>query len=103
MNVNAVAATQFLALNVSGGTEVGWIGYIVIGGIAGWLASKIVKGSGSGILMDIVAGVVGALGTGVVLNVLGVDVDHGGYWFTFFIALAGAVVLLWLLRLIRKR
>lgn len=103
MDVNVVAAMQFLALNVSGGTEVGWIGYIVIGGIAGWLASKIVKGSGAGILMDIVAGVVGALGTGVVLNVLGVDVGNGGYWFTFFIALLGAVVLLWLLRLIRKR
>ena len=100
--MNVAATTDFLALHVSGKTEAGWIAYIIIGGIAGWLASKFVRGSGSGILMDIVVGVLGALGAGVVLNLFGVDVDSGGYWFTFFIALLGAVVLLWLLRLIRR-
>ena len=39
--------------------RVGWIGYIIIGAIAGWAAGKIVKGSGSGILMNIVIGIVG--------------------------------------------
>ncbi len=96
------AATEFLALNVDGKTGIGWIGYIIIGGIAGWLAGKIVRGSGSGILMNIVIGVVGAFGAGLVLNLLGVDVNSGGYWFTFFIALAGAAVLLWLAGLVRK-
>jgi len=42
-------------------TSVGWIGYIIIGAIAGWIAGKIVKGGGSGILMNIVIGIVGAL------------------------------------------
>lgn len=100
--MDVMAATQFLAMNLDGKTGIGWIGYIIIGGIAGWLASKIIKGGGSGILMDIVIGVVGAFGAGLVLNLLGVDVNSGGYWFTFLVALVGAVVLLWLFRLVRK-
>jgi uncharacterized membrane protein YeaQ/YmgE (transglycosylase-associated protein family) len=52
--------------------------------------------------MDIVIGVVGAFVAGVVLNALGVDVNSGGYWFTFFVALGGAVVLLWVARLVRR-
>lgn len=100
--MEVLAATEFLALNLDGKTGIGWIGYIIIGGIAGWLAGKIMKGGGSGILMNIVIGVVGAFGAGLILNLLGVDVNSGGYWFTFFIALGGAVVLLWLMRLARK-
>jgi uncharacterized membrane protein YeaQ/YmgE (transglycosylase-associated protein family) len=96
------AATEILALNLDGKTGIGWIGYIIIGGIAGWLAGKIVKGGGSGILMNIVIGVVGAFGAGLILNVLGFDVNSGGYWFTFFVALVGAVVLLWLVGMARK-
>ena len=98
-----VSATELLAVHLNGKTRVGWIGYIIIGGIAGWLAGKIVRtGNRQGILMDIVVGVVGAFLAGLVLNLLGVDVNNGGYWFTFFIALAGAVVLLWLSRLVRR-
>jgi uncharacterized membrane protein YeaQ/YmgE (transglycosylase-associated protein family) len=96
------AASEILALNLDGKTGIGWVGYIIIGGIAGWLAGKIVKGRGSGILMNILIGVVGAFGAGLILNLLGVDVNSGGYWFTFFVALAGAVVLLWLVGLTRK-
>ncbi|WP_421845598.1 GlsB/YeaQ/YmgE family stress response membrane protein [Mycobacterium sp.] len=100
--MDVMAATDFLALNLDGKTGVGWIGYIIIGGIAGWVASKVVKGGGSGILMNIVIGVVGAFGAGLTLNLLDVDVNSGGYWFTFFIALAGAIVLLWVLGKVRK-
>ena len=49
-------------------TSVGWIGYIIIGAIAGWIAGKIVKGGGSGILMNIVIGIVGALIGGFLLS-----------------------------------
>ena len=63
--MNVLAATQYLALNLDGKTGIGWIGYIIIGGIAGWLASKFVKGGGSGILMDILIGVVGAFVAGL--------------------------------------
>jgi uncharacterized membrane protein YeaQ/YmgE (transglycosylase-associated protein family) len=100
--MNVMAATEYLALNLDGKTGIGWFGYIVIGGIAGWLASKFVKGGGSGILVDILTGVVGAFVAGLVLNLLGVDVNSGGYWFTFFIAFGGAAALLWLGRLARR-
>jgi uncharacterized membrane protein YeaQ/YmgE (transglycosylase-associated protein family) len=36
------------------------------------------------------------------LNLFGVDVEHGRKWFTFFTALLGAVILLWIVRLVRK-
>ena len=39
--------TEYLARSTTL-TSVGWIGYIIIGGIAGWIAGKIVKGGGSG-------------------------------------------------------
>ncbi|QUR67616.1 GlsB/YeaQ/YmgE family stress response membrane protein [Mycobacterium spongiae] len=100
--MDVIAAADYLALNLDGKTGIGWLGYIIIGGIAGYFASKIVKGSGSGIMMNIVIGVAGAFGAGVALNALGVDVNDGGYWFTFFVALGGAVVLLWLVSMVRK-
>jgi uncharacterized membrane protein YeaQ/YmgE (transglycosylase-associated protein family) len=102
VRMSIMATTDVLAVNVTGGTAAGWVAYIIIGGIAGWLASKLVKGGGSGILMDIVLGIIGAFGAGLILNLLGFDVDSGGYWFTFFIALGGAAVLLWLIRLVRR-
>ncbi len=58
--MDVLAATEILARS-STLTSVGWIGYIIIGAIAGWIAGKIVKGGGSGLLMNIVIGVVGAL------------------------------------------
>src|SRR5271163_718417 len=94
--MDVMAATQFLALSTP--TTVGWIGFIVIGGIAGWLASKIVKGTGSGILVDIVVGVIG----GFILERLGFNVAGGRHWFTFFTALLGAVILLFVVRLVRS-
>lgn len=96
------ASAEFLALNVNGATSVGWVAYIIIGGIAGWLAGKFIKGRGQGILLNIVTGVIGAFAAGLVLNLLGFDVESGGYWFTFFIAFLGAAVLLWILSLVRK-
>ena len=101
--MNTMAATEFLALNLDGKTGVGWIAYVIIGGIAGWIASKIMKTDAQqGIMLNIVVGVVGAFLAGLVLNLLGVDVNSGGYWFTFFVALGGAVVLLSIVRLVRR-
>ena len=65
--MDAIAATEFLARSTTL-TSVGWIGYIIIGAIAGWIAGKIVKGGGSGILMNIVVGIVGALIGGFLLS-----------------------------------
>jgi uncharacterized membrane protein YeaQ/YmgE (transglycosylase-associated protein family) len=95
-----VAATEFLARS-STLTSVGWIGYIVIGAIAGWLAGKIVKGAGSGILMNIVIGIIGALIGGFLLSFF-LNTAGGGWFFTLFTAVIGSVILLWLVGLVRK-
>ena len=82
-------------------TAVSWVAYLIIGGIAGWLASRIVSGGRSGILLNIVIGVIGGYLGGMLLSWLGVDVEHGRRWFTFFVALGGAILLLLLVRLLR--
>lgn len=99
--MDVMAATEFLARS-STLTSVGWIGYIIIGGLAGALASKIVRGSGAGILMDIVIGIVGALIGGFILSFF-VDTASGGYFFTFLTALIGSLILLWIVGLVRGR
>lgn len=103
MNTVAVyeASTQLLAFRPP--TAVSWFAFIIIGGIAGWLAGKIVKGSGSGILMNIVIGIIGAFVGGLLLNLFGVDVEGGRRWFTFFTALLGLVILLWVYGLVRRK
>lgn len=98
--VTMVAATQYLAFAPP--TAVGWISYVIIGGIAGWLAGKIVKGSGQGILLNIIVGVVGGFLGGFLLEKLGVDVIAGRRWFTLFTAVLGSVILLWIVGLVRK-
>ncbi|GAB33078.1 GlsB/YeaQ/YmgE family stress response membrane protein [Gordonia otitidis] len=96
-----LAATEVLARSTTT-TSVGWIGYVIIGAIAGWIAGKIVKGSGSGILMNIVIGIVGALIGGFLLSFF-VDTASGGWWFTLFTAVLGAVILLWIVGLVQSR
>ncbi|OHV05535.1 GlsB/YeaQ/YmgE family stress response membrane protein [Mycobacterium talmoniae] len=98
--MDILAATEYLARS-STLTSVGWIGYIIIGAIAGWIAGKIVKGSGSGILMNIVIGVAGALIGGFLLSFI-LNTAGGGWWFTLFTAVLGSVILLWLVGLVRK-
>ncbi len=96
-----VAATEFLARSTTL-TSVGWIGYIIIGALAGWIAGKIVKGSGQGLLMNIVVGIVGALLGGFLLSFF-VDTASAGWWFTLLTAVLGAVLLLWIMSKVRTR
>ncbi|MBW0013037.1 GlsB/YeaQ/YmgE family stress response membrane protein [Mycobacterium sp.] len=98
--MNLMAATEYLARSTTL-TSVGWIGYIIIGGLAGALASRIIKGSGAGILMDIVIGIVGALIGGFILSFF-VNTAGGGYIFTFFTALLGSLLLLWVIGMLRR-
>ena len=99
--MDVTAATEFLARSTTL-TSVGWIGYIIIGAIAGWIAGKIVKGRGSGILMNIVIGIVGALIGGFLLSFF-LNTAGGGWWFTLFTAILGAVILLWLGGLVQRK
>lgn len=79
----------------------GIIGWIIIGGIAGWLASKFMgTDAQQGIILNIVVGVVGGLLGGFLLYLFGVDVKSGGFWFSFFTCLGGSVILLFLVKLV---
>ena len=96
----SIAATEFLARS-STLTSVGWIGYIIIGALAGWIAGKIVKGGGSGILMNIVIGIDRRLIGGFLLSFF-LDTAGGGWWFTLFTAILGSVILLWIVGMVQK-
>lgn len=93
-----------VALEVAAGsavTNVGWISYIFIGAIAGWIAGKAVKGSGSGLIVNMVVGICGALIGGFILQFF-VDVSSGGWWFTLFTAVFGSVILLGILSVFQR-
>jgi uncharacterized membrane protein YeaQ/YmgE (transglycosylase-associated protein family) len=69
---------------------------IAIGILAGFLAGKIMRGKGYGVLMDLLLGLVGAVVGGFVFGLLGL---HGyGLIGQLVIATAGAVMLIWLVR-----
>jgi uncharacterized membrane protein YeaQ/YmgE (transglycosylase-associated protein family) len=73
--------------------------WIVVGLIAGWLASKVV-GGGFGLIGDIIVGVVGAFIGGWLFHALHIPVPFGGLAGRIAVAFIGAIVLLLLLRLI---
>ena len=74
--------------------------WLVIGAIAGWLAGQIMKGSGFGLVGDIVIGIVGAVVGGWLLPRLGVFV-LGGMMGEILSAVIGACVVLFLVRVFR--
>jgi uncharacterized membrane protein YeaQ/YmgE (transglycosylase-associated protein family) len=77
--------------------------WLIVGLIAGLLASVAVGGVGYGILGDIVVGVVGAVLGGWLFNQLHTTAPFGGLPGVIFVAFVGAVVLLLILRLVRPR
>jgi uncharacterized membrane protein YeaQ/YmgE (transglycosylase-associated protein family) len=72
------------------------IAWIVLGLIAGFIGSKIVNKSGSGMLMDIVLGIVGAIVGGVIFTFFGAAGVTGLNIYSLVVAVIGAVVVLWL-------
>lgn len=78
----------------------GFLGALIIGGLAGWVASMIMKTDGSmGILLNIVVGVVGAIIGNALLPLLGVDGTSGFSIWSFVVALLGAMLLLFVVKL----
>ena len=73
---------------------------LVIGGVAGWLAGLIMKGSGFGIIGNIVVGIIGGFIGGWLLGL--VDIGMSGYIGTILGAVLGAVVLLFIVGLFKK-
>ena len=76
------------------------IWWVVVGLIAGWAAGKIMKGGGYGVVMEIILGIVGAVVGGWLMGLFGIHA--GGFIGTIIVAIFGAVVLIWITRLIKK-
>jgi uncharacterized membrane protein YeaQ/YmgE (transglycosylase-associated protein family) len=74
----------------------GIIAWVVLGLIAGFIASKIVNHTGAGLVMDIVLGIVGALVGGFVFSLFGAVGVTGFNIYSMLVAIVGAVVVLWL-------
>lgn len=68
--------------------------WIVLGLIAGFIASKIVNNSGEGVLMDIVLGIVGAVAGGWLFNTFGMAGVTGLNLWSILVSVAGAVLFL---------
>ena len=75
---------------------IGLLRLIIIGIIAGWLAGKIMRGRGFGVLGDLAIGIVGSVLGGLVFGILGI----GSYTplGSIIVATAGAVLLLYIVR-----
>jgi uncharacterized membrane protein YeaQ/YmgE (transglycosylase-associated protein family) len=75
--------------------------WLVVGAIAGWLAGMVVKGSGYGLIGDIVVGILGGLIAGWLLPQVGIVIGSG-IIVAIIDAFIGAVILLIVLRLIKR-
>jgi uncharacterized membrane protein YeaQ/YmgE (transglycosylase-associated protein family) len=80
-----------------------FIAWIVLGLIAGFIASKIVNKSGEGFLLDIVLGVVGAVVGGYLFQTFGMAGVSGVNLYSILVAVIGAVVVLVIYHAIRRR
>jgi len=77
--------------------------WLIVGLVAGVLASMVMGGTGYGIVGDIIVGIVGAFVGGWLFAALGVASPLGGLPGTILVAFIGAVVLLFLIHLLRRR
>ena len=79
------------------------LAWIVLGLIAGFIASKIYVGTGQGILMDIVLGIVGAVVGGYLFDMLGAGGITGFNIWSMLVAFIGAVLVLWIYHAVSGR
>lgn len=82
----------------------GIIAWIIFGGLAGWVASMIMKtNEQQGIVLNVVVGIVGAFIGGFFMHVLGNEPDFAFNLSSFVVAVLGAVVLLFLYKMATSR
>ena len=78
-----------------------FIVFLIIGGIAGWLAGRLMSGHGYGVIVDVILGVVGGLvGGWLVSTFLGIQTT--GLIASFIVALIGACILVAIVHLIKR-
>jgi uncharacterized membrane protein YeaQ/YmgE (transglycosylase-associated protein family) len=81
-----------------------WIAWIVLGGLAGWVASIFTRNNARmGIIANIIVGIIGAFAGTFLLGLMGVVEPLTFSFITFLVAVGGAIVLLFLFNVIRGR
>lgn len=82
----------------------GIIGWIIIGGLAGWIASKFMgTDAQQGIFLNIVVGVIGGLLGGWLMGMFGMPLEGRGIIMSFLTCLIGAVILLAIVKFVTQR
>lgn len=82
----------------------GFLVWIIFGGLAGWIASLIMSTDGQqGIILNVIVGIVGASIGGFIMNSFGEGGVSGFNLYSFMVAVGGAVVLLFIVNLIRGK
>lgn len=79
-----------------------FLAWIVLGLVAGFIASKIVNKQGEGFLLDIVLGIVGAVVGGWLFGLLGAGGVSGVNLYSLLVSVIGAIVVLFTYHLIRR-
>lgn len=77
-----------------------FVWFAAVGLVAGWLAGVLMKGVGFGLVGDLVVGVLGGLLGGFLFGALGISA--GGFFGSVIVATVGAVLLVFLLRLVKR-
>ncbi len=80
--------------------NLGWLWFIIIGILAGFIAGKIMRGGGFGLVVNLIVGIIGALLGGWIFGMLGIAA--GGILGSLVTATVGAIVLLWIVSLFRR-
>ena len=78
------------------------VAWLVVGLIAGFVASKLVNKSGEGVVLDIVLGVIGAVVGGFLFNLMGAGGADGINLYSILVAVVGAVVVLMIYHAIKR-
>lgn len=78
----------------------GFIWSIIIGIVAGYLAGKIMRGGGFGVIVNLILGIIGGVFGGWVFSLLGISA--GGILGSFITSTVGAILLLWIGSLFNK-
>jgi uncharacterized membrane protein YeaQ/YmgE (transglycosylase-associated protein family) len=79
----------------------GFLAWIVVGLIAGWLAGQVMKGGGYGVAVDIILGLVGGVLGGWIFGRLRISAG-GGMIGSIIVAFIGAVILVGITRLLKR-
>ena len=75
--------------------------FLLLGAVSGWLASKLMKGGGSGLIVNIIVGIIGGFLGGWLMSLVGIE--KGGLLWEIITSVIGACVLLFVVSLFKRK